>query len=83
MTEYPEFLPSREAQTRHSEMMKKRKEQASIMNRKWVDAPTERTIRTDTNIDMRDALSKVRQSDVSIPVELSRYQGSYLYNKQT
>lgn len=83
MTHYPEFLPSREAQTRHSEKMKKRKEQAVEMNHKWANSMSDRTVRTDTQIDMKDALSKVRQSDVSIPVELSRYQGSYLYNKQT
>ena len=83
MTHYPEFLPSREAQTRHAEQMKKRKQQAVEMNHKWANGMSNRTVRTDTNIDMKDALSKVRQSDVSIPVELSRYQGSYLYNKQT
>jgi len=33
-------------------------------------------------VDMAQALAKVRTSDITIPVALSRYQGSYLYNKQ-
>jgi len=35
-----------------------------------------------TPIDMAQALAKVRTSNTTIPVALSRYQGSYLYNKQ-
>lgn len=35
-----------------------------------------------TPVDMAEALANVRTSDVTIPIALSRYQGSYLYNKQ-
>ena len=49
------------------------------MESRWV----EKTTIAGGEIDMSDALAKVRTSDVTIPINLSRYNGSYLYTDMT
>ena len=45
------------------------------MESKWVEQPNY----AGASVDMADALARVRTSKETIPVGLSRYNGSYLY----
>ena len=75
MMEFQHILKSREVSMREKEAAKLKHQQHREMEQKWVDKHRYDTV----SIDMADALSKVRTSDVSIPVQLSRYNGSYLH----
>tara|TARA_R110000796_G_scaffold35673_2_gene91526 strand:- start:235 stop:432 length:198 start_codon:yes stop_codon:yes gene_type:complete len=63
---------------REAEAEKLKHQQKREMESRWVEKPTI----AGGDIDMASALAKVRTSDVTIPVNLSRFNGSYLYNKQ-
>jgi hypothetical protein len=70
------ILLSREASIRAKEKEDKHIQQGVDMRARWVE--TNNLMRHP--VDMAQALSKVRTSSVSIPDELSRYQGTTIYN---
>ena len=78
MRETQHILKSREVTMREKDAADLKHQQQRKMEARWVEKPNI----TGGDIDMSDALAKVRTSDVTIPSNLSRYQGSYLYNKQ-
>jgi hypothetical protein len=78
MMDSQHLLKSREVSMRENEAAKLKHKQQRQMESKWVEKPNY----AGASVDMADALAQVRTSDVTIPVNLSRYQGSYLYNKQ-
>jgi hypothetical protein len=78
MRETQHILKSRDVSMRESEADKLKHQQKREMESRWVEKPTI----AGGDIDMASALAKVRTSDVTIPVNLSRFNGSYLYNKQ-
>ena len=78
MTNQGNIVQGRDTQIRLDQKKKEREQQAMDMRQKWVDDMSKEM----SSIDMSDALRQVRTSDVSIHPNLSRYQGSYLYNKQ-
>jgi len=71
------ILVSREASIRAKQKEDKHQQQGKEMMASFVKK--ENYMRAP--VDMAQALAKVRTSDITIPVALSRYQGSYLYNK--
>ena len=78
MIETPNIIKSRAVSMRENEAAKLKHQQKREMESRWVEKPTI----AGGDIDMASALAKVRTSDVTIPVNLSRFNGSYLYNKQ-
>jgi hypothetical protein len=78
MIETQHILKSRDVSMRETEAEKLKHKQKREMESRWVEKPTI----AGGDIDMASALAKVRTSDVTIPVNLSRFNGSYLYNKQ-
>ena len=78
MRETQHILKSRDVSMRENEAAKLKHQQKREMESRWVEKPTI----AGGDIDMASALAKVRTSDVTIPVNLSRFNGSYLYNKQ-
>ena len=78
MRETQHILKSRHVSMRESEADKLKHQQKREMESRWVEKPTI----AGGDIDMASAHAKVRTSDVTIPVNLSRFNGSYLYNKQ-
>ena len=79
MRETQHILKSRDVSMRESEADKLKHQQKRQMESRWV----EKTTIAGGEIDMSDALAKVRTSDVTIPINLSRYNGSYLYTDMT
>jgi len=63
---------------REQELAKLKDKQSIAMRQSWADAPDYKG----ATVNMTDALTQVRTSNATIPVELSRFHGSYLYNKQ-
>ena len=78
MTKQGNIVQGRETQIRQDKKNKEREQQAKEMRQRWVDDMSNQM----SAIDMSKALREVRKSDVSIPTNLSRFHGSYLYNKQ-
>ena len=70
------ILISQDASIRAKQKEDKHLQQGIEMRARWVDtnSPTRHPV------DMAQALAKVRTSSVSIPDELSRYQGTTIYN---
>jgi len=79
MIEKPNIIKSRAVSMRENEAAKLHHQQKREMEARWVEKPTI----AGGEIDMADALAQVRTSDVSIPIELSRYNGTYLYTDMT
>ena len=79
MRETQHILKSRDVSMRESEADKLKLQQKREMESRWVEKPTI----AGGDIDMASALAKVRTSDVTIPVNLSRFNGSYLYTDMT
>jgi uncharacterized lipoprotein YmbA len=78
MTKQGNIVQGRDTQIRQDKKNKEREQQAKEMRQRWVDDMSNQM----SAIDMSKALREVRKSDVSIPTNLSRFHGSYLYNKQ-
>lgn len=76
MRETQHILISQAASIRAKQKEDKNKQQGSAMRQSWVEK--ENLLRNP--VSMIDALKQVRTSNVSIPDELSRYQGTTLYN---
>ena len=74
MRETQHILKSRDVSMRESEADKLKHQQKREMELRWVEKPTI----AGGDIDMASALAKVRTSDVTIPINLSRFNGSYL-----
>jgi len=72
------IIVSREASIRAKQKEDKHKQQSKEMMASFVKKEN----LMQAPVDMAQALAKVRTSDITTPVALSRYQGSYLYNKQ-
>ena len=78
MTKQGNIVQGRDTQIKQDKKNKEREQQAKEMRQRWVDDMSKQM----SAIDMSKALREVRKSDVSIPTNLSRFHGSYLYNKQ-
>jgi len=78
MIEPQNILKSRAVSMRENEAEKLKHKQQRQMEAKWVEKPNY----IGASVDMADALAQVRTSKETIPVNLSRYNGTYLYNKQ-
>jgi hypothetical protein len=79
MIEEPNIIKSRSVSMREQEAAKLKHQQQRKMESRWVEKPTI----AGGDIDMASALAKVRTSDTTIPINLSRYNGSYLYTDMT
>ena len=78
MIDTKHLLVSRAVSMRENEAAKLKHKQQRQMESKWVEQPNY----AGASVDMADALARVRTSKETIPVNLSRYNGTYLYNKQ-
>ena len=78
MNERNIILKSREVSIREQDAAKLKHKQQRQMESKWVEQPNY----AGASVDMTNALTQVRTSNTTIPVDLSRFHGSYLYNKQ-
>ena len=78
MTKQGNIVQGRDTQIKQDKKNKEREQQAKEMRQRWVDDMSNQM----SAVDMSKALREVRKSDVSIPTNLSRFHGSYLYNKQ-
>jgi hypothetical protein len=78
MNERNIILKSREVSIREQDAAKLKHKQQRQMESKWVEQPNY----AGASVDMTNALIQVRTSNTTIPVDLSRFHGSYLYNKQ-
>jgi hypothetical protein len=79
MIEEPNIIKSRSVSMREQEAAKLKHQQQRKMESRWVEKPTI----AGGDIDMASALAKVRTSDTTIPINLSRYNGTYLYTQST
>jgi hypothetical protein len=77
MIEEPNIIKSRSVSMREQEAAKLKHQQQREMEAKWVQK--ENLLNNPVN--MAEALAKARTSDATIPINLSRFNGSYLYNK--
>jgi len=75
MIDTKHLLVSRAVSMRENEAAKLKHKQQRQMESKWVEQPNY----AGASVDMADALARVRTSKETIPVGLSRYNGSYLY----
>ena len=78
MSDNDKILVSSEVSIREREKKKKKREMDKKMQARWAEKPYQ----VSPDVDMSQALAKVRTNDATIPIGLSRFQGSYLYNKQ-
>jgi len=79
MRETQHILVSREATIRAQQKKERHNQQGVDMRNKWVEK--QNLLKNPVN--MVDALTSVRTSNVTIPQSLSRYQGTTLYNPAT
>jgi len=86
MTEYQdEPLVSRDVSIRREQNRQLKTNQQKEMENRRVTAPQSawnQTLDATTDIYMRDALSKVRKSNVTIPDTLTRFHGTYIYRNK-
>ena len=86
MTHYrDETLVPREITIRKMEQEKRRVEQHQQMNHRQVshaENAWNQTMSASKDVDMRDALTQVRQSDVSLPETLTRLHGTWIHNQK-
>jgi len=82
---YDEPLVSRKVSMRHAEQQKLKIHQRKEMENRRVAAPQNawnQSVAATTDKYMRDALSQVRKSDVTLPETLTRHHGSWVYNQK-
>ena len=79
MRETQHILKSRDVSMREAEALKLKHQQRRQMEARWVEKPTI----AGGEVDMSNALAQVRTSDVSIPVGLSRHNGTYLHTQMS
>ena len=80
-----EPLVSRKVSMRNAEQRKLKIHQQKEMDSRRVDAPTNafnQSVSATNDRYMRDALSQVRQSDVTYKETLMRHNGSWMWNKK-
>ena len=86
MTQYTdEPLVSREISIRRAEQQKLKIHQQKEMDNRRVSAPQNawnQSVSATTDTKMRDLLSQVRKSDVTLPDTLTRLHGSWVYNQK-
>jgi len=86
MTDYQdEPLVSRAVSMRRTEREKLKINQQKEMENRLVAAPQsawDQSISASTDTYMRDALTQVRKSDVTLPDNLTRFHGSWVYNQK-
>lgn len=86
MTHYrDETLGPREVTIRRMEQEKRRVEQQTKMNHRQVshaENAWNQTISASKDVDMRDALTQVRKSDVTHHDDLLRLHGTYIYRNK-
>ena len=79
MIEEPNIIKSRAVSMRENEAAKLQHQQKRAMEARWVEKPSI----VGGDVDMANALTKVRTNKATIPINLSRYNGSYLYTDMT
>ena len=80
-----EPLVSIDVSQRRQEKEKLIQTQQSVMNTKQVQTDTEQfnqSLDASKDLYLRDALTKVRESDVTIPDSLTRFHGTYIYRNK-
>jgi hypothetical protein len=86
MTHYKdETLVPQEVTIRRMERDKCRVEQQKQMNHRQVshaENAWNQTISASKDVDIRDALTQVRQSDVTLPEALTRLHGTWVHNQK-
>ena len=86
MTEYAdEPLVSRDVSIRRTEQQNLKTDQQKQMDNRRVDAPSSafhQSVSAATDTYMRDALSQVRQIDVTHNEDLMRLHGTWIWNKK-
>jgi hypothetical protein len=86
MTEYTdEPLIAREVQIRHTEQDKLKTHQRKEMENRRIAAPQSawnQSVAASTDDYMKSALSKVRESSVTLPDTLTRHNGSWMYSNK-
>ena len=87
MTHYRENPPlvPREVTIRKMEQEKRRVEQQKQMNHRQVshaENAWNQTISASKDVDIREALNQVGQSDVSLPETLTRLHGTWVHNQK-
>ena len=78
-------LVSRDGSIRREKELKLKQTQQSQMNTERAEASSRQfnqSVNASKDQYMIDALSKVRQSNVSLPDELTRYNGTYIYTNK-
>ena len=79
-----DVLPSLDVQRRKEEEMKQRKMHQTEMDSRMINRESRdfsQSVSATTDTKMVDALAKVRQSKVSMPDELTRRNGSWMFDK--
>ena len=86
MTDYQnDPLVSRDVSMRRTEQQKLKIHQQKQMDNRRVSAPQSawnQSVSASTDDYMKNALSQVRKSDVTLPETLTRHQGSWVYNQK-
>ena len=83
MTHYrDETLVARDVSIRRQQQEKRRVEQKKQMNSRQVSYAENAWNQTLSAVDMRDALTQVRKSDVSLPTSLTRLHGTWVHNQK-
>ena len=78
-------LVSRNVSMRQREQNKEKTRQHNEMSARRVERETNafnQSVAATTDTYMRDALNQVRQSDVTLPETLTRFQGTWMWNKK-
>ena len=86
MTQYPdEPLVSRDVSIRRTEQQNLKIHQQKEMDNRRVSTPQSawnQSISASTDTYMRDALTQVRKSDVTLPETLTRHHGTWVHNQK-
>jgi hypothetical protein len=78
-------IVSRNVSIRREQEQKLKQTQQSVMNAERIETDNRQfnqSVNASNDQYMIDALSKVRQSNVSLPDELTRYHGTYTYTNK-
>ena len=82
---YDKPLVSRKVSMRHAEQQKLKIHQQKEMDNRRVTAQSrayDQSVSATTDRYMRDALSQVRKSDVTLPDTLTRHNGTWVHNQK-
>ena len=86
MTQYAdETLVPREVSIRREQNLKLKIDQQKEMENRRISAPQNawnQSVAASTDTKMRELLSQVRKSDVTLPETLTRHQGSWVYSNK-